>query len=56
MENYIVNKTFANNRECEEWEAKNIPNRTYKGKMVLMVGHQSECGKDEITITNIMVC
>jgi imidazole glycerol phosphate synthase subunit HisF len=56
MKNYEINKTFANMDECRKWEEENFPNRRYKGDMILMVDHFSEAGKDEVTITNVMVC
>ena len=50
-----INKTFANETECNAWKEKNIPNRTYGGRLIFSVNHAAEVGNTEITITDIMV-
>lgn len=53
MKTYEINKTFANQADCDAWEEKNIPNRTYKGECVFMVSHQCNAGSPEVTLTTI---
>ena len=53
MKTYEINKKFASLTECEKWEEKNCPNRTYNGEMILMISHSSNCGSNEITLTSI---
>lgn len=53
MKTYELNKTFATYEDCEKWKEENCPNRTYNGEMILMIGHQQECGNQNITLTTI---
>lgn len=49
-----INKTFNSLEECEEWEDKNFPDRTYNGHTILCVNHESNACDNKVTITNIM--
>lgn len=53
MKTYEINKTFNSLEECNEWEEKNCPNRTYNGEMVLMISHEEDYGSKEVTIKTI---
>lgn len=55
MENIEINKTFNSQEECEEWEEKNFPNRTYKGRTILCVSHTSKAWNGHITLDFITV-
>ena len=53
MLEYVINKTFANQEECNKWEDENIPNNTYNGHPVVMVGHSCTLGENSVTLTKI---
>lgn len=53
MKTYPINKTFASYEECDAWEEKNCPDRTYNGEKILMITHTETVGKSEVTIDEI---
>lgn len=55
METVKIDKTFANQEQCDAWEAEHFPDRTYKGRKIMCVYHACEAGNDEVTITDILV-
>lgn len=54
MLTFDINLTFANQSECDNWEEKNLPDRTYKGHTVFSVNHECDIRSDKVTITSIM--
>lgn len=50
-----INKTFKNQAECDKWKEENLPDRKYKGHVVLCVNQECSVFNDEVKITNIMV-
>lgn len=55
METINIGITFKSLEECEKWEEKNFPNRTYNGRMILCVNHTQNAGEKEITLDSVMV-
>ena len=49
-----INKTFANQAECDAWEEENLPNRTYNGHAIMCVNHECSVFNDKVTLTTIL--
>ena len=55
METIQINKKFATYEECEQWEEKNFPERTYQGRNIFMINHTEVAGEPEIVLESVVV-
>ncbi len=53
MNEYIIDKTFKNQKEYDEWIAQNCPDQTYNNECILLINTSRDCESDEITLTSI---
>ena len=59
MHTYTLNLKFNSQKECDEWEKKNLTvngRRMYNGEYILMVMHDSVLGEDGVVLTEIITC
>lgn len=54
MKTYEINKTFPDEKACDAWKEKNVPNRKYDGREVFMINHECNANRPEIKITTII--
>lgn len=59
MHTHKLNLKFNSQKECDEWEKKNLTvngRQMYNGEYILMVMHDSVIDGDGVVLTEIITC